>query len=78
MTRAQDRVDFLALAGALRERRKRDGVAQRETARQIGVHPSQLRSWELGKRVPSAINFITWTRVLGLFVEVTDAEPDGV
>jgi transcriptional regulator with XRE-family HTH domain len=62
------------LAASLRKYRLRKGVTQVGAAKEMGVGASMLRDWEFGVTIPSAVNFITWTRVLGFFVEVVDGE----
>lgn len=76
MTREEDRAEYMGVAAALRAYRVGKGIKQNAAAREMGVQSSMLRDWEKGVKVPSAVNFITWARVLGFFVEVVDGESD--
>lgn len=64
------------MAAALRVLRLKKKISQMSVARGLGVTTGMLRSWELGLAVPSAVNFIGWVAELGMWVEVTDGDPD--
>jgi len=58
------------IGAELKARRKRLGMSQRQVARLLGVHNTQITRWERGERPISAALFFRWCRVLGLRVTV--------
>lgn len=66
------------LSEKLKELRRRSGLSQREVARQLGVSPSIISSYETGERTPSVENLLALAFLYKCSVDFLlgkDAEP---
>lgn len=69
------------LSEKLKELRRRAGLSQRDVARQLGVSPSIISSYETGERTPSVENLLALSFLYKCSVDHLlgkDAEPPRV
>lgn len=60
-----------AIVAALTSERTRRGVSMRAVAREAGVSPACVHSWEHGTRAPSLHNLRAWAQALGRDLALT-------
>ena len=58
------------LAGKLRELRKRMGMTQIELAKELGTDSGAISRFETGKREPSLLEILAYSRLSGVGIDV--------
>jgi len=73
-----EQVAVRRLIQELRTERERQGLSQTELARRIGVHDTQIVSWENGRFMPRTPTIVKWASALGRELRlVTKGIPTG-
>lgn len=74
MPRHQNPTHTDAILLKLRHTRKLQGLTTAALAKRVGVIPSQLSNWEMGKQCPSKNNLTAWANALGFDIVLREME----